>query len=79
MQNNTEKLPIVVDTNVLISAILSPKSNSAVAVKKALIDYELYLSQATFSEFLEVVQRDKFRKFLTNRLDERNAFINCRF
>lgn len=64
MQSNSIKRPIVVDTNVLISAILSPKSISALAVKKALIDYELYLSKATFEEFIEVVQRDKFKKFL---------------
>lgn len=75
MQSNSEKQPIVVDTNVLISAILSPKSLSALAVKKALIDYELYLSKETFNEFLEVIQRDKFRKFLEKRLDERSAFV----
>lgn len=75
MQNNAQKLPIVVDTNVLISAVVFPKSVSALAVKKALIDYELYLSKATFDEFVEVIRRDKFRKFLANRPDERNAFI----
>ncbi|QIW16067.1 putative toxin-antitoxin system toxin component, PIN family [Pasteurellaceae bacterium RH1A] len=75
MPNNKLKQPIVVDTNVLISAILSPKSLSALALKKALIDYDLYLSKETFSEFLEVIQRDKFKKFLNNRLDERDAFI----
>lgn len=76
MQSNSIKRPIVVDTNVLISAILSPKSISALAVKKALIDYELYLSKATFEKFIEVVQRDKFKKFLEKRLDERDAFIS---
>ena len=75
MKNNTPKPPIVVDTNVLISAILSPKSISAIAVKKALIDYDLHFSKATFDEVSEVIKRDKFKKFLEKRADERDEFI----
>lgn len=59
----------------LISAILSPKSLPAIAVKKALIDYDLYFSKATFDEFSEVIQRDKFNKFFEKRADERDEFI----
>lgn len=75
MQNNHKKQSVVVDTNVLISAILSPKSLSALAVKKALIDYDLYLSNATFDEFLQVIKRDKFKKFLEKRVNELDEFI----
>lgn len=59
----------------LISAILSPKSLPAIVVKKALIDYDLYFSKATFDEFSEVIQRDKFNKFFEKRADERDEFI----
>lgn len=75
MNINMKKQPIVIDTNILISAILSPKSITALVVRKALIDYELHLSQATFNEFCAVIQRDKFKKYLAHRVDECDKFI----
>lgn len=75
MNIDMKKPPIVVDTNILISAILSPKSVTAFAVRKALIDYELHLSQSTFDEFCVVIQRDKFKKYLAHRADECDKFI----
>lgn len=67
---------VVIDTNVLISAILFPRSQIAKAVEKAMVYYELYASDETISEFLEVIQRDKFNKYFTNRSTDKQVFIN---
>lgn len=75
MKNNALKQPIVIDTNVLVSALLFPTSMTAQAVSKALIEFNLFLSQQTFDEFVEVIQRPKFAKYFIQREHEINDFI----
>lgn len=64
---------LVIDTNILISGLLFPKSSPNLAVKKALSGYTICVSQATFDEFLEVSARPKFAKYFG--VQERAEFI----
>lgn len=60
----TDKV-FVVDTNVLVSAALSPYSANASALKKALSLGKIVYSRATWTEFLEVLFRKKFDRYFT--------------
>lgn len=64
----------VFDTNTLISAVILPRSVSAFSLEKAEKIGFLYASQTTFDEFLEVVYRPKFDKYLS--LEARHNFID---
>ena len=59
------KSRFVFDTNTLISAALSPKSTNAWAIKRAESLGEIVYSNATWSEFLNVLFRPKFDKYFT--------------
>lgn len=48
---------ILIDTKILISAILFPKSKPAKALLKAAEDHELVLSEQNLIEFREVIKR----------------------
>lgn len=54
---------IVVDTNVLVSAILAPRSVPKQWVSWCLEHAELVFTDETEAEFLEVVSREKFDRF----------------
>ncbi|HVS93050.1 MAG TPA: putative toxin-antitoxin system toxin component, PIN family [Mucilaginibacter sp.] len=56
----------VFDTNIFISAILIDDSISARALDKAFTIGEVVFSDATFSEFTQVLFRPKFDKYLTD-------------
>lgn len=60
MQENNK---IVIDRNILNSAVLFPQSTPAKALNKAMIYWEIIVSQSTFDEFLEVISRNKFDKY----------------
>ena len=66
----------VFDTNSLISAALSPKSTNASAIKRAESLGEIVYSNATWSEFLNVLFRTKFDKYFS--IEEREQ-ISERF
>lgn len=72
MQENNE---IVIDTNLLISAVLFPNSLPAKALDKALIYWEIIVSKSTLEEFLEVISRKKFDKYFVDRPNGRQIFI----
>ena len=57
---------IVVDTNVLVSAVLW-KGPPFQALKIILEKHSLVQSQSTISEFEKVIRREKFRKILQKR------------
>lgn len=75
MQKHSFKQAVVIDTNVLVSALLFPNSITAKAIGKALTYFDIYLSQETLDEFLEVISRPKFAKYFSNRENEIAAFI----
>lgn len=55
----------VFDTNVLVSAALSPRSVSADALKKALLTGRVAYSKDTWRELLNVLFLPKFDKYFT--------------
>ena len=61
--------PIVLDTNLVVSAFLRPESIAATALEIALIHFEVVYSVETLSELADVLSRKKFDKYLGN--DER--------
>lgn len=67
------ELRIVVDTNVLVSALLFPNSKPGLAVKLALSKGSLLVSAETASELNEVLRRRKFDRFAT--IEQRLEFV----
>jgi putative PIN family toxin of toxin-antitoxin system len=51
---------VVLDTNLVVSAFLSPKGAAAQALLLALDHFEVVCSQETFAELIDVLSRDKF-------------------
>lgn len=66
---------IVIDTNILVSAVLFPNSLPAKALDKAMNYWEIVVSKNTLNEFLEVISRNKFDKYFVNRANGRQVFI----
>lgn len=66
---------IVIDTNVLVSAVLFPNSLPAKALDKAMNYWEIVVSKNTLNEFLAVISRNKFDKYFVNRANGRQVFI----
>jgi hypothetical protein len=60
------KPKFVFDTNTFISAILLDGPVNASAIDKALKIGEIMVSEATFSEFTQVLFRQKFDKYRVN-------------
>jgi len=56
---------VVVDTNVLVSALLAGNSIPALALTKAENSGQLLASATTLSEIEEVLRRPKFAKYLS--------------
>jgi putative PIN family toxin of toxin-antitoxin system len=66
-------LRLVVDTNVLISRLLSPRSLAARAVDLAITEGCLLVSEATLSELARVLARPKFDRYVD--IEDRQEFI----
>lgn len=70
----TTKPRFVLDTNLIVSAVLIKQSISRRAFDKAGKDGQILLSVAIITELNEVLKREKFNKYLTER--ERLSFLN---
>ena len=70
----TTKPRFVLDTNVVVSAVLIKQSISRRAFDKAEQNGQLLLSILAIDELNEVLRRKKFNKYLTER--ERLRFLN---
>jgi putative PIN family toxin of toxin-antitoxin system len=66
-------LRLVVDTNVLISRLLSPRSVAARAVDLVIAEGRLLVSEATLSELARVLARPKFDRYVD--IQDRQEFI----
>lgn len=66
-------LRIVLDTNVLVSALLSIESTPGRAVQCALLRHQPLISEATIAEVVEVLGRAKFSRLIS--IDTRTAFL----
>ena len=65
---------IVIDTNVLISAALSPDGPPAKLLAKVLTDHRLVFTTATFAELESRLWKPKFDRYIT--LEERKAVLH---
>lgn len=68
-------LRFVLDTNVVVSALLLRQSVARQAFDKALAHGKLLISQATIEELNCVLRRDKFNQYLLE--DERIEFLTA--
>jgi uncharacterized protein len=64
---------IAVDTNALISRLLLPASVPGAALRKAVAEGELLVSDAILTELAEVLARAKFDPYVT--IEERQEFL----
>jgi putative PIN family toxin of toxin-antitoxin system len=65
----------VFDTNTLISAVLFEHSTPGQALRRALKQGEVLISPATLEELAEVLQREKFDRYVTAA--EREEFLEA--
>ena len=65
---------IVIDTNVFISAALSPHGKAYQAVAKAINKFVIVQSEATYRELTERIYKSKFNKYISD--DNRQKFLN---
>lgn len=56
---------IVLDSNLIVSAILNPEGICALAIDLADSNFDLVRSKETTNELVEVMRRDKFDRFAT--------------
>ena len=68
-----ERERIVADTNLLVSRLLLPQSLPAQAVRKAVDEGQLLVSDATLGELADVLSRAKFDPYVS--LEDRQDFI----
>lgn len=54
---------VVLDSNLVVSAFLNPRGAAAQALFIALENFEIACLKATFTELVEVLQRDKFDRY----------------
>ena len=73
-----ERARIVVDTNVLVSAALLPKSASARTLDRALEEFQLIQSEATLAELIDVIMRSKFVRYLDEERRSHFLFLLAR-
>ncbi len=64
---------VVVDTNALVSRLLLPASIPGQAVRKAVDEAQLLISEATLEELADVLARAKFDPYVT--IEERQDFL----
>jgi uncharacterized protein len=65
---------IVIDTNVLISALLSTNSAPARAMEKAITDGQLLASNSTLRELVEKFDSPKFDRYISH--EQRNRLLH---
>ncbi|NMG54382.1 PIN domain-containing protein [Aromatoleum aromaticum] len=65
--------PVVIDTGVLVSAAIRPDSTPALTLEKALLHFDVCVSEATLAELETVLSRPKFDRYATP--DDRRAFL----
>jgi putative PIN family toxin of toxin-antitoxin system len=69
----SESVCHVFDTNTLVSAVLFEHSTSGQALRRALSRGRVLLSSSTLEELAEVLQREKFARYVTAA--EREEFL----
>lgn len=69
---------VVLDSNVIVSANLKPRSISADALEIAAAHFDIVASRETLAELLDVLKRPKFDRYLSldNRMEDLRDYIN---
>ena len=69
---------IVLDSNVIISAILKPRSTASDVLEIAFENFEIVVSKESLDELLEVLKRQKFDKYISldDRLEDLRDYIH---
>ena len=67
-------LRLVLDTNVLLSALLSPNATSRLVLRQAILRHVVLMSLAQWTEVQSILRRSKFRRYFTD--EERRAFLD---
>jgi putative PIN family toxin of toxin-antitoxin system len=65
---------VVIDTGVLVSAAIRPESVPALALEKALLHFDICISNETLAELETVLLRPKFDRYLAIEL--RHEFLD---
>lgn len=60
---NSERKKVVIDTNILVSAAIYPRSASAQAYKVAVAWCDVYACEETMDEVEQVLLRPKFDRY----------------
>lgn len=58
---------VILDSNLIISAFLSPQGTASQALCIAVENFEIACSKETFGELLDVLKRDKFNRYATKK------------
>ncbi len=66
--------PIILDTNILISAILSPDGTARKVLEKAYVQFKIAQSVETYQELKTRIYKRKFDKYISNL--EREDFLH---
>jgi len=61
---------VVVDTNVVLSYALKPNGEAGKAFLNAMENFNILQSNETFEEFVEVINREKFSKYIPDEFRE---------
>lgn len=69
----TARQRVVLDTNAIVSRLLLPESVPGKAVRKAVDQAELLVSEATLNELADVLAREKFNPYIS--IEERQEFL----
>jgi uncharacterized protein len=69
----TSRERFVLDTNVVISAVLSPRSVPRQALDLAFMQGVVLISESTIAELDEVLHRPRFERYIS--ADERSQFL----
>ncbi|GJL56228.1 MAG: PIN domain-containing protein [Nitrospirales bacterium] len=64
---------VVLDTNMLVSRLLTPGSVPAQAVHKAIQEADILMSEATVAELADVLNRKKFDDYVS--VEDRQKFL----
>lgn len=65
---------IVIDTNVLISAVLSPNGTARKALNKVYQEFKIAQSKETYQELITRIYKPKFDKYISK--EERKDFLD---
>lgn len=66
---------VIFDTNTIVSALIKPNSTPDRALRKAIIQCDIFISEETFVELRDVLFRKKLDRYFTLRDTVRNRFI----